>query len=99
MTYPLRVGTHFNIAFALLLARDWARMRDPALATLIDAAAKAWFTDDRDCQAWEPGGDEFLSSALTEAHLMAVVLGEDFTRWFDAFLPRLEQRHPAAFFG
>ena len=29
------------------------------------------FTLDRGCQAWEPGGDEFLSLALTEAPLMS----------------------------
>ena len=25
LTYPIRVGTHFNTAFALILALDWAR--------------------------------------------------------------------------
>jgi hypothetical protein len=29
LTYPLRVGTHFNISFALFLARHWAETRDP----------------------------------------------------------------------
>ena len=33
-----------------------------------------WFGGDRDCQAWEPGGDEFLSPALIEALCMARVL-------------------------
>lgn len=98
LTYPLRVGTHFNIAFALLLARHWAASRDPALLTLIDTRARGWFGEDRNCQAWEPGGDEFLSSALSEAHLMAAVLGDDFTPWFDAFLPRAAQAHPATLF-
>ncbi len=98
MTYPLRVGTHFNIAFALLLARHWAEGCDPALVAQIDARARDWFAGDRDCQAWEPGGDEFLSSALTEAHLMAVVLGDDFPGWFDAFLPRAAQEQPATLF-
>ena len=98
LTYPLRVGTHSNIGFALLLARHWAEPRDPALAALIDASARGWFGEDRDCQAWEPGGDEFLSPALTEAHLMAAVLGDDFTGWFDAFLPRAAQEDPATLF-
>lgn len=98
LTYPLRVGTHFNIAFALLLARHWAAARDPELVTLIDARARGWFAEDRDCQAWEPGGDEFLSSALTEAHLMAVILGDDFTAWFDAFLPGAASEQPATLF-
>ncbi len=98
LTYPLRVGTHFNIAFALLLTRHWAVLRDPALVALVDARARDWFADDRDCQAWEPGGDEFLSSALTEAHLMAVVLGDAFPAWFDAFLPRAAAHQPATLF-
>lgn len=98
LTYPLRVGTHFNIAFALTLARHWAEARDPALVALIDASARRWFAGDRDCQAWEPGGDEFLSSALSEAQLMTVVLGADFPAWFDAFLPRAAARQPATLF-
>jgi hypothetical protein len=98
LTYPLRVGTHFNIAFALTLARHWAEARDPALVALIDASAHRWFADDRDCQAWEPGGDEFLSSALSEAQLMTVVLGAHFPAWFDAFLPRAASRQPATLF-
>jgi len=98
LTYPLRVGTHFNIAFALLLARDWAEPRDPALVMLIDTRARDWFGADRDCQAWEPGGDEFLSSALSEAQLMTAVLGRDFAGWFDAFLPRAADQHPASLF-
>ena len=98
LTYPLRVGTHFNIAFALTLARDWAETRDPALVTLIDDRARVWFANDRDCQAWEPGGDEFLSSALSEAQLMTAVLGADFPAWFAAFLPRAADQHPATLF-
>lgn len=98
LTYPLRVGTHFNIAFALTLARDWAASRDPALVALIDACARDWFAADRDCQAWEPGGDEFLSPALSEAHLMTAILGADFAAWFAAFLPCATDRHPATLF-
>lgn len=99
LTYPLRVGTHFNIAFALLHARSWALARDPALVAMIDARARGWFGEDRDCQAWEPGGDEFLSSALTEAVLMSRVLPPDeFAGWFDRFLPRASARQPASLF-
>jgi hypothetical protein len=96
LTYPIRVGTHFNSSFALTLARDWAVVHDSDLVTLIDARARDWFGNDRDCQAWEPGGDEFLSSALCEALLMARVLPTDaFTAWFDAFLPRAAAGLPA----
>ena len=46
-----------------------------------DGPARDWFENDRDCQAWEPGGDEFLSSALTEALCMARSLpAADFER-------------------
>lgn len=93
LTYPIRVGTHFNTAFALTLARDWP---DAELGRLIEARARAWFGGDRDCQAWEPGGDEFLSSALCEALLMRHVLGAEFGAWFEAFLPRLREREPAS---
>ncbi len=70
------------------LARHWAGTCDPALVALIDARARDWFGGDRDCQAWEPGGDEFLSSALTEAHPMAVVLGRRFHRLVRRLPPR-----------
>ena len=96
LTYPLRVGTHYNIAFALVLARRWAVGHDPALKALIHERALGWFADDRACQAWEPGGDEFLSPALIEALLMSEVLPADaFARWFDGFLPAIGEGEPA----
>ena len=99
MTYPIRTGTHFNSAFAMTLALDWAEANDPALAAQIRAQALEWFGGDRDCQAWEPGGDEFLSSALSEALLMRRVLEKaEFARWFAGFLPRAAQREPATLF-
>jgi hypothetical protein len=99
LTYPLRVGTHFNIAFALILARDWAQGRDDALAALIDERALDWFAKDRACQAWEPGGDEFLSPALCEALLMSRLMHRpDFAAWFHAFLPDLGSGEPATLF-
>ena len=96
LTYPLRVGTHFNISFALTLSLPWARRHDPALAAMIVARAQDWFGKDRDCQAWEPGGDEFLSSALCEALLMSRILdAPGFAIWFDSFLPRVATGDPA----
>ena len=92
------MGTHYSSAFALTLARDWAGDHDPALVALIDARATDWFAGDRDCQAWEPGGDEFLSSALTEALLMSRVLGGGFAGWFDQFLPAAADCLPATLF-
>ncbi|WP_404712088.1 DUF2891 domain-containing protein [Sphingomonas sp. MMS24-J13] len=99
LTYPIRVGTHFNTSFALTHAHAWALVHDPDLATLITARAIDWFGGDRDCQAWEPGGDEFLSSALCEAGLMASLLDDAaYRHWFDDFLPRLASGEPATLF-
>ena len=74
-------------------------VRDPELTALIERRAQDWFGADRNCQAWEPGGDEFLSSALTEALLMSRLLpGPAFAAWFEAFLPRVGERQPATLF-
>jgi hypothetical protein len=99
LTYPIRAGTHFNTAFALVLALDWADQFDAALAELIAARARHWFSTDRDAQAWEPSGDDFLSPTLTEALLMSHVLPADqFGDWFAAFLPRIDRKQPATLF-
>ena len=99
-TYPLRVGTHFNTAFALTLAHDFAKATSrPALATLIEDTATRWHANDAGCQAWEPGGDEFLSPALSVALLMSRVLrAQDFERWFTRFLPNLAAQEPVTLF-
>ena len=99
LTYPIRTGTHANTSFALILALDWAEAFDAHLAATIRAWANDKFAADRDCQAWEPGGDEFLSSALTEAMLMRRCLGDEaFADWFAAFLPRIAAQEPATLF-
>jgi hypothetical protein len=99
LTYPIRHGIHSNTAFALVLAHDWAKTRDLPLLRLIADRSKAWFTDDQNCQAWEPSGDEFLSPALTEALLMSRVLAaDDFAGWFDAFLPHIGKGEPETLF-
>ena len=99
-TYPIRVGTHYNSAFAVALALDYAEAAgDTALGGLLRERARAWFGGDADCQAWEPGGDEFLSPALMEAECMRRVLDEtEFTAWFERFLPRLGEGQPATLF-
>ncbi|KIG03413.1 DUF2891 domain-containing protein [Caballeronia concitans] len=99
-TYPLRVGTHFNMAFALTLSLGYARIvGDTAFARLLEDTAMRWFEHDAACQAWEPAGDEFLSPSLMEAVLMRHVLpAERFVGWFDAFLPRIADREPATLF-
>jgi hypothetical protein len=99
LTYPIRTGTHGNTAFALTLALDWARAHDAALTSLITERARGWFGGDRGCQAWEPGGDEFLSPTLAEALLMSRVLDAPaFAGWFAAFLPELAAGRPVTLF-
>ena len=100
-TYPVRTGTHFNTAFALALAMEYAdTVNDDAFATLLREKAVSWYGDDVECQAWEPSGDDFLSSALVEAECMRRSLTvADFNRWLDSFLPRLEAREPATLFA
>jgi hypothetical protein len=99
LTYPIRVGTHFNTAFAAVLALEWAEANDRALAELIRERARGWYGGDRNCQAWEPGGDEFLSPALSEALCMRRTQGDrQFRSWFGAFLPDLAAGEPRSLF-
>ena len=94
--YPVRVGTHYNTAFALRLTLDYADVHDAELAAVCRDAAVRWHAEDRDCQAWEPSQDEFLSPALMEAELMRRVLSDgDYRAWLDAFLPNLVDGRPA----
>jgi hypothetical protein len=98
LTYPIRVGTHFNTAFALVLSLEWAEAFDAELAHQIRDRARHWFGADRDCQAWEPGGDEFLSPALIEALCIARSEPALFPAWFSHFLPHLSSYEPGTLF-
>jgi hypothetical protein len=101
-TYPVRAGTHFNTAFALALALEYAGVAgDDGLAALLRDRARAWYGGDADCPGWEPGGDDFLSPALVEAECMRRTLGEgdEFRAWLGRFLPRLDRGEPAALFA
>ncbi len=90
LTYPIRVGTHYNTAFALALGLDYARaVNDDTLERAIsDAATRFYLADTQYPAHYEPGGDEYISGALTEALLMSTVV-EDFPARFDAFLPEV----------
>jgi hypothetical protein len=97
-TYPTRVGTHANTAFGLGFAHDYAvAVGDTRLRGLVEERAKAYFFADADYPAaWEPGGADFLSAALTEADLMRRVLPRDeFRAWFGKFLPGVAKGQPA----
>lgn len=88
LSYPIRVGTHFNSAFALVLGLDYATaMEDQELQQAITTAAKTYYAQDTCYPAnYEPAGDDYLSGALTEGLLMSKIL-PNFVEWFDQFLP------------
>jgi hypothetical protein len=95
-TYPIRAGVHTNTAFAVRLALEFPDER--LHAALIDAARR-WYADDRDCQTWEPSGDEFLSPTLIEAECLRAALPDViFRSWFAGFLPRLAHGEPRTLF-
>ena len=99
-TYPVRVGTHGNTAFALRLAFDYAQVvQDAQFFDLLRATAIRWYTDDRVDSCREPSGEDFLSPSLTEAQCMSRALpADEFRGWFGRFLPRLAQGEPACLF-
>ena len=97
--YPIRAGTHFNTAFALALSAEYGE-RDSSLASLIHETARRWYDADVDCQAWEPGGDDFLSPSLIEAECMRRVMPADaWSAWLGRFLPRLASGEPPSLFA
>ncbi|QEE47328.1 DUF2891 domain-containing protein [Rhizobium sp. WL3] len=101
-TYPVRTGTHYNTAFALRLAADFAEsVEDEALFDLLRATALRWFDTDAACPAWgEPSGDDFLSPALIEAECMRRLLpSAGFARWFGSFLPDIGASQPRTLFA
>ena len=98
LTYPVRVGTHANTAFALVLVDRYARVTDDSvLRGQLTSRARDWFGADRAAQAWEPSGEDFLSPVLMEALAMQRLLPPgEFAAWFSAFLPDLARGEPAA---
>jgi hypothetical protein len=99
-TYPIRAGVHTNTAFAILLALDYATaVGNTGFARQLREKATAWYANDAHCQAWEPCGDDFLSSALIEAACMRTALGrETFAAWLARFLPHLSRGQPVTLF-
>ena len=98
--YPVRGGAHYNTAFALRLALDYAAgCPDAALGAVLRDTARDWYGGDENCQVWEPCGDDFLSPALIEAECMRRALpGPEFVAWFGRFLPLLAAGEPATLF-
>ena len=98
MTFPVRTGTHDNTAFGVGLCLDAARSlgRSDVVEAIVKHSHRFFDTDIDYPSSWEPGGNDFLSAALSEAHLMARVYdvenrSDEFGTWLHAFLPRLGQ--------
>jgi hypothetical protein len=92
---------HSSSAFALRLTLDYAdRYGDRALRDAAVSRLRGWFGADRDAQAWEPNGEDFLSATLMEAEAMRASLpAGEFRDWLKGFLPRLASREPASLFA
>jgi hypothetical protein len=90
LAFPVRSGTHGNTAFSLHLALQAARRRgDTAAAAGFENAARRLFAADPALPwAEPPDGNAFLTAPLTEATLMADVLGAgEFAAWVGRVLP------------
>ena len=100
-TYPVRVGTHGNSAFALALAYRYAPYAaDPGFGDALSGAARRWFEADADVRPLEPSGSDFLSPTLMTAECMRRMLpGGAFAAWFARYLPHLADGEPAALFA
>jgi len=96
LNYPIRIGEHFQTAFAFGLMLDWARVaNDKAFEQLLVQRSRALYGNDRDCPlTYEPSGHDFLSPCLGEADLMRRVLSTaEYAQWLKAFLPRIGQNN------
>lgn len=94
LQYPVRTGTHNQIAFSLGLVLDWARTAgDFDLEALIETTVMRFFYEDRDAPlAYEPSATDFLSPALAEADLMRRLLpSRQFSTWLQTFLPQIPE--------
>jgi hypothetical protein len=87
---PLRVGTHANTAYALLLLQEYAlATRDTVMHREVEQRARGFFLADAGCAPnVEVSGSDFFPPCLVEAALMGRVLPQgEFVRWLSAFLP------------
>lgn len=90
LSYPVRLGTHNQTAFAFGLMLDYARtVGDAELEQMLVSKALEFHEDDVNCpMAYEPSGEDFLSPCLMEADLMRRVMDAGaFAEWLSAFLP------------
>lgn len=92
LSYPIRLGTHNQTAFAFGLMLDYARtVGDQELEVALVEKALEFHAADVNCPlAYEPSGEDFLSPCLMEADLMRRVMPADaFEDWLITFLPSL----------
>lgn len=88
-SYPSRVGTHNNSAFALGFALDWARTTgDKEFEQAVIDKATAFYAAEKDTPSYlEPDGADFFSPSLLIADLMARILPTNaFDAWFASFI-------------
>lgn len=93
LSFPIRTGLHGDTGFALAQILDYARkLKNTELETLIVQRARDYYLGDVNYPTmYEPSGQDFFSSCLNEADLMRRVLNpQDFSEWFDKFLPALK---------
>ncbi|MEO1554500.1 MAG: DUF2891 domain-containing protein [Pseudomonadota bacterium] len=92
LSYPVRLGTHNQTAFAFGLMLDYARAVGNAEfeQELVDKIRAFHFADVNCPLAYEPSGEDFLSPCLMEADLMRRVLSEaEYSSWLATFLPQI----------
>jgi hypothetical protein len=98
LSYPIRLGTHNQTAFAFGLMLDYARtVGNEDLEAALISKIRAFHMDDKDCPlGYEPSGEDFLSPCLMEADLMRRILApETFADWLNAFLPHIPENGSA----
>ena len=92
LSFPIRVGTHTDTAFALGMELDYARtVSNNSLEELVITKSREFYLADQNYPAhYEPSGHDFFSSGFNEADLMRRVLSpEEFSSWLARFLPGL----------
>ena len=94
LSYPIRLGTHNQTAFAFGLMLDYARtVGNEALEETLTGKIRDFHMGDTNCPiGYEPSGEDFLSPCLMEADLMRRILDPaDFAAWLSDFLPGLPE--------
>lgn len=92
LSYPVRLGTHNQTAFAFGLMLDYSRqVGNTELEALLIRKSAEFHLQDTNCPLnYEPSGEDFLSPCLMEADLMRRVLPRaEYAAWLTDFLPDL----------